>query len=361
MARFDAAGRIAGLAGGAAALLAIGAAAGLAAENLVAGRVRRREFATDEPYGTLRGRQFDVVADDGTPLHVDVDETSPTSAELTVVFSHGYALTSDSWHFQRRDLRDVGRLMFWDQRGHGGSGYGPAKHSTLPTLAGDLARVIDTIPAAAPIILVGHSMGGMTILELAARQPELFGTRVKGVALLATSAGDLADVPLGLPGAPGRAVRRIAPMVARGIARSGPLLTAGWERASDLAFLLTRQYSFGSNVPDEVTEFVARMIMSTPIDVIAEFLQTLDDHDAQAALATLHNVETIVVVGGSDRLTPPSHSELIVRAVPGADFDVIPDTGHLVMLERYTEVNARIRDLVSRVRRNVSADDVATA
>ncbi|MEI7780012.1 MAG: alpha/beta hydrolase [Actinomycetes bacterium] len=356
MARFNPPGRIAGLAGGAVALLAVGAAAGLAAENFVAGRVRRREFATDEPYGSLHGREIEVVASDGTPIYVDIDESSSTSTALTLVFCHGYALTSDSWHFQRRDLREIGRLVFWDQRGHGRSGYGLAEDSNMRTLAGDLERVLDVVPTDSPIILVGHSMGGMTIMELAAQRPELFGGRIHGVALLATSAGGLADVPLALPGAPGRAIRRVAPTVARGLARTGATITAGWERASDLAFLVTRQYSFGSNVPDEVTEFVARMIMSTPLDVIAELLPALDLHDTEAALATLHKVETLVMVGESDRLTPPSHSELIVRSVPGAEFDVIPDTGHLIMLERYVEVDRRITDLAARVRRNLHAD-----
>ncbi len=43
-----------------------------------------------------------------------------------------------------------------------------------------------------PIVLVGHSLGGMAIMELADAKPELFGKRVKGVVLIATSSGKLA-------------------------------------------------------------------------------------------------------------------------------------------------------------------------
>jgi len=347
--RFNPIGRSAGIAGGAVALLAVGAAAGLAAENLVSRRVRRPDFASNEPYGSLHVPGIELVTTDGTTLHVEIDEpASPGCPSL--VFCHGYALTSDSWHFQRRDLRRVGRLVFWDQRGHGHSGRG--LDYTIATIAGDLARVLEAVPDDGPVVLVGHSMGGMTIMELAAIQPELFGTRVQGVALLATSSGGLAQVPLALPGAPGRALRRVAPSFARGVLSATPRLLDGWERASDLAFLLTKQYSFGSEVPGEVTEFVARQIMGTPLEVIAEFLEAFDDHDTAAALARLNHVETLVMVGASDRLTPPSHSSAIVRKVPGAEFDVLPDTGHLIMLERYDEVNDRLRDLAARVSRN---------
>ena len=46
-------------------------------------------------------------------------------------------------------------------------------------------------------MLVGHSMGGMTIMALAEQRPELFAERVAGVALISTSAGEVGGA--GLP------------------------------------------------------------------------------------------------------------------------------------------------------------------
>ncbi|OEV19842.1 lipase, partial [Streptomyces nanshensis] len=43
------------------------------------------------------------------------------SAPLTVVFSHGYCLSQDVWHFQRAALRGAVRCVYWDQRSHGRS------------------------------------------------------------------------------------------------------------------------------------------------------------------------------------------------------------------------------------------------
>ena len=100
-----------------------------------------------------------------------------------------------------------------------------------------------------PVVLVGHSMGGMTIMALAAQHPELFGARVRGVALIATSAGHLRDVSLGLPGPVGRTLQRGGPAVLAVLARNRSLAELGRDCGSDLGLLLTRLYSFGSPMP----------------------------------------------------------------------------------------------------------------
>ena len=68
-----------------------------------------------------------------------------------------------------------------------------------------------------------------------------------------------------------------------------------------------------------------------------------------------------MLVGDDDRLTPAAHSDEIVRHVPHAELVVIPDSGHMVMLERYPEVNQHLRELVARVRTNLAADTVESA
>jgi hypothetical protein len=105
LSKIVAAGKAAGAVGAWLGVATAGAAVGFAAERYVMGRSLRRDdpFA-DEPFGSLRGRSQIVVADDGAPLYVEVDEPDGP-ADVTVLFSHGYALTQDAWHFQRRDLR----------------------------------------------------------------------------------------------------------------------------------------------------------------------------------------------------------------------------------------------------------------
>jgi len=107
----------------------------------------------------------------------------------------------DSWYYQRKALRGGRyRVVTWDQRGHGRSGTGPPASATIDQLGSDLSAVIDTVAPDGPLVLIGHSMGGMTVMALADRRPELFRERVLGVGLVSTSAGGLGRLDLGVPG-----------------------------------------------------------------------------------------------------------------------------------------------------------------
>ena len=97
------------------------------------------------------------------------------------------------------------------------------------------------------------------------------------------------------------------------------------------------------------------MINATPIEVIAEFFQARSSREGRSARRH-DGVEALVMVGDKDLLTPPAHSVEIIRRMPQAEFEPLPDTGHMLMLERYPEVNYALRELISRVRRNSAAD-----
>lgn len=349
-------GRMAGALGAAGAALTVGAALGVAAERALVRRGRRTDDA-DRELGTLRGRVVPVVTSDGVPLHVEVEEPvgAPAATPLTIVFCHGFALQQDSWHYQRRDLRSLGRLVFWDQRSHGRSGRSPAESDTIDQLGSDLGAVLDaTCPPGENVVLVGHSMGGMTVLAYAEQHPEDFGPRVRGVALIATSAGGLTtDVVLGLPPALSRGLWRMTPGVVNGLMRQKEFVEWTRQMGSDLGLVVTRHYSFGSPVTPDLAEFVHDMIWATPVEVLSDFLPTLDTHDKHAALRALSRVETAVMVGEKDLMTPPSHSEAIVDDLPGVELVRIPDSGHMVMMERFPDVNDQLRALVARVRKDL--------
>jgi pimeloyl-ACP methyl ester carboxylesterase len=345
----------------------IGAAIGLAAERVAVGRPLRPGREDDGPgegYGTLHGAARVVPADDGTALHVEVDEVedfagaghdpagsaAPDGPPLTVVFSHGFALTLDSWHHQRKALRGRHRLVFWDQRGHGRSGPGPAGSATIDQIGRDLGAVVGAVAADGPLVLVGHSMGGMTVMSLAEKRPELFADRVLGVALVSTSAGGLDEVDLGLSRI-GTLVHGLAPTAIRTLTRTPRLVERARQLGSDLEAVLVRRYSYASSVSDELVRFTAQMIASTRLEVISDFLPTLDEHDKRAALAALGGLEVLVIVGDGDLLTPSAHSDDIVRLVPGAEHVVVRDGGHLLMLEHPQVVTGHLVELVDRALR----------
>jgi pimeloyl-ACP methyl ester carboxylesterase len=339
------------------AALAAGTAAGVVAER----RFVRRKLTADpwlrERLGSLRGEKVLVESSDGTELHVEVDtpEGFDPARHPTVVFGHGYTLNHDTWHFQREAMRPFTRLVFWDQRAHGRSKRGPAGSHTIDQLGHDLYRVLTDVVPYGPLMLVGHSMGGMTVMSLAAHYPELFRERVVGVALLGTSAAGIMDMPLGLPAPIGVAANRLTPVVAPQLVARGPLLDATRQRASDLSKVILHRYSFGSSVPVEVAEFTFDMINATPVDVVGEFLPTFPSHDKKEALATLDGIEVLVMVGTADLMTPPSHSHEIVKRVAHAELVLLPETGHMLMVERPEEVNRELLDLFRRAERSAVA------
>ena len=223
-------GKAAGVLGAAVGLIAAGTAVGFTLERLTIGRAVRRMAAIHdpgEPFGTLRGDPLEVRASDGIELYVEVDEPRglagggrlagagveeraagyPEAAATrpTLLFTHGFCLPQDSWHFQRAEFSATHRMVFWDQRGHGRSDAPPRGRSgrgepvTVEQLGEDLYAVLEAACPDEPVVLVGHSMGGMTMMALAAQHPELFGERIVGAALLSTSAGRFEDVVFGLP------------------------------------------------------------------------------------------------------------------------------------------------------------------
>ena len=336
-------------AGGAAALgLVVAGAATRMALNRKAARRQALRAAADEPLGSLRGDIHPVRTEDGLDLFVEVDEPEGEGSGLTVVFVHGYSLNLDCWHFQRRDLRGRHRLVFYDQRSHGRSMRSDNEHSNIDQLGRDLRRVLDRVVPRGPVVLVGHSMGGMGIMALAEQDPELFGERVVGVTLVATSAGDLAEVTLGLPGLPGRLLHRVGPGALATLARVPEVVERGRKAGSEFAYMLTQRFAFGGEVDPDVADFAEQMLAGTPIGVIAAFFPVFAEHDRFDALAGLRHVHVAVVSASEDRLTPPSHSREIGRLLPSASVVDIEGAGHLVMLERPDQVTEAIEKLLAR-------------
>lgn len=326
-----------------------GAIAGVVAERALIGRNLRRS-ENGEPFGSLHSEPIEIIASDGVKLHAEVEEAIDQHDDVTVVFAHGYALRLDEFHYQRRDLRGIARLVFYDQRGHGRSERGTRESHTVAQLAADLELVIDQLAPNGKVILVGHSMGGMTIQALAGLRPDLFGQRVQSVILICTSSGGVSEIPLGLPGNLGKLVQNIAPVVTGALKGQQEIVDKSREAASDLMKLLTRRYSFGSGATADLTDFVAFMHGNTAIDVIADFLHALGEYDSTTDLAVLGRINTTVVAAANDLMTPPSHSQKIADAVPTAVLITMDDTGHMLPLERYVELNDLIAQEIRRVR-----------
>lgn len=349
-----------GLLAGMTALAAGGIAAGFELERRIVSQRLWKPQRNDEGFFSVRGRVSHVVADDGVALYAETDERDeypcpPGFAPddtITVVLVHGFSLSMDCFHFQRKHLRGRFRIVAYDQRSHGRSVRSEPSHCRVPQLGRDLERVLTDLVPEGPVVLIGHSMGGMTIMNLARTRPELFGTRILGVALLSTSPGDMADHSP-IRAIPGRTFGRVAEPLLAALNRIPDLVDRGRRAGSDIGFVATKQFAFGSDVPASYVEFVSDMLGETSLEVIGDFYPAFSEMDETGAFETLAKVETAVIGGRNDAITPVRHTEAIIDLLPGAESLILDHCGHMGMLEHHDDFNTVIDNLLERVQRNL--------
>ncbi|MDT7708399.1 MAG: hypothetical protein QOG20_4006 [Pseudonocardiales bacterium] len=347
-------GAIAGATGAVAATgVAVGVAARKRSQIVTARRRLAKELSEgDDPLGLVPpGEPSSVTADDGVRLSCEEIEPADGRASMTVVLVHGFALDRRTWHFQRPMLAELVdpsvRVVLYDQRSHGRSERAPRESCTIEQLGHDLDAVIRALGPEGPLVLVGHSMGGMTIMALAEQRPELFTDRVVGVALVSTSAGEMAS-----GGLPGALLSRNNPLV-RGVgfaARLQPRLVTGVRRiAGDLIWSITRSFAYGDrSVAPWLVDLVDTMISANAVDALTDFVDTVGSHNRIAALPGLSTCEVLVAAGEADRVIPFSHAERIAAELPDATLVRFPGVGHLPMLEQPEAMDAALLDLLQR-------------
>jgi pimeloyl-ACP methyl ester carboxylesterase len=196
-------------------------------------------------------------------------------------------------------------------------------------------------------------MGAMGIMALADQAPEMFATeggRVAGVVMLCTSAGKLDTVTFGLPDVLVRFRGPLLPLVSSAGWVTAGMVDRARQASTQLAWLLTRRYGFGSSSPSRtLVSYVERMNSATPTEVVARYLRALYSHDRLLALSALKELAVLVICGEQDLLTPVEHSEAIVQVLPEAELVVVPDAGHALPLEHSEAVNAVLSPFVRRL------------
>jgi len=195
-------------------------------------------------------------------------------------------------------------------------------------------------------------MGGMTIMELARTHPQLFGDRIRGVGLFCTSAGEMADHSP-IRGLPGRTFSRIAEPLMTTLNRIPEVVSKARKAGSDLGFVVTRRMAYGSDVPNSYVEFATQMLGETSLEVVADFYPAFADLDEYEVVASLSRIPTAVVGGEDDVITPVEHTERIIELLPSADAHVLPECGHLGLIEHHEQFNAVVDHLIERVRRDL--------
>ncbi|OBA63047.1 alpha/beta hydrolase [Mycobacterium sp. 1100029.7] len=331
--------------------------AGLTAvATIVGASVRRsmmqRTSLIEDPYadedfewlGT--DRSYVVTTPDGVALAVR--EVGPVDAPLTMVFVHGFCLRMGAFYFQRKRLAEKWgprvRMVFYDQRGHGLSAEASPETYTLTQLGKDLESVLTEAAPRGVIVVVGHSMGGMTVLSHARQYPEHYGARIVGAALISSAAEGVTRSPLG------EILKNPAVEALRFTARSAPkLMHRGRTVSRSLIGPVLRAASYSDlQVSRSLDAFSQRMMNGTPIATLVGFLSALEVHDETAGLWTLLNIPTLIACGDHDLITPDEYSRRMAACMPRSELVIVNGASHLALLDKPEAINEGLVRLVNR-------------
>ncbi|SCL38190.1 Pimeloyl-ACP methyl ester carboxylesterase [Micromonospora rhizosphaerae] len=286
---------------------------------------------------------------DDVRLHVEA--TGPRDAEVTVILLHGWTLDGRAWHHQLAHLRerfgDRVRVVSYDARGHGRSSCMPLRTATLAQLGDDLAAVVDEVAPTGRVVLVGHSMGGMTVMEYAHRHPAHFAARTTGLVFVSTTAEGHTHTVYGLSPRIARLIRLAETTGAGVLARCG-----SWRPPRALLRALRpsiRWMLFGDRSEAADIRLVTSAVARASLRSIGGFRASIGAQHRLDTLAELAHLPAAALVGDRDRLTPPPCAESIAAALPTTELTVCPGAGHMLMMERPDEVNAALTGVLRQV------------
>lgn len=260
----------------------------------------------------------EIASTDGGTLHV-----IERGVGRPLLLIHGITLQAGVWAPQFHLLADRYRVLAMDVRGHGRSIEGDGGFGRK-IAARDVATVVEHFDLRGAII-VGHSMGGMILMEFAGDFPELLSERIAGLVFMDTAAYQILPKPA-LPVAKALG-RRVNARFGRG--KPIPQRRFGED---DLSWVLAR-VAFGRNPSAAAVDQVRRYLEEVPQSTSLPSGIDLIDHDAREALKAT-KTPSLVVVGSMDLLTPVWAARRIASFLPYARFEVLEGAGHQLMQER---------------------------
>ncbi|SOD98426.1 3-oxoadipate enol-lactonase [Blastococcus haudaquaticus] len=248
-----------------------------------------------------------------TAVDVSYTEDGPADAPA-VVLSNSLGATRAMWDAQVPALAERFRVITYDTRGHGESPV-PDGPYALDDLVDDVVALLDRLGIERAHV-AGLSLGGMTGMRLAAREP----ARVDRLVLLCTSA---------LLGPRQNWLDRARTARTEGMAALAPVVVGRWFTPE-----------FAAAEPATVARMQA-MIASQPGEGYAGCCEAIADMDVRADLPAI-TAPTLVISGWQDPATPPEHQQAIVDAVPGAELLTVSPGAHLANVEQPLQVTGAL-------------------
>jgi non-heme chloroperoxidase len=310
----------------------LGAGLGMAAAYRAAQRHRGEELDLSELAVGEDLARLEVPVDDGGTIHA-----VEAGSGRAIVLLHGVTLSIATWPYQLAALSKEFRVIAADARGHGLSKRGSIGHS-VERMASDLAQMLVHLDLR-DAILVGHSMGGMVTQQMCVDFQDLARERVAGTILMCTAAAPAHQVP-GMAAI--RQVMKPGAFAARAATRGS---RAEWMPNTEGGYAMTR-LALGTKADPRHVAHTRNMTAAIPPEILADVLPGVVGFDIRARLKD-YPVPALVISGSRDLLTPPRVGRELARRIPGAEFEVVPGAGHMLMMERADWLNERIAKFAS--------------
>lgn len=242
-----------------------------------------------------------------------------------LLFLHGLGGGHHAWDAQLHHFSKLGYAAHaWDQPGYGHSP--TVEPYDLEQVTGALARLIESLGAGEPVVLIGHSMGGLIAQEAYARYPHL----VKALALCFTSAAFV--------GGSNFAKQFVAERV-------GPLDEG--QTMAQIAARLTPTHG-GSKSDPAGAELAERIMASLSPETYRKSVHLLTTFDRRSDLAKIA-VPTLLIAGAEDRTAPQAIMASMQRKIPGSELVVLEGCGHLGPMEQPAEFNAALEPFLRKM------------
>jgi pimeloyl-ACP methyl ester carboxylesterase len=290
-----------------------------------------------KPVNTMR-----LTRPDGTQIHVNFlrRATGPV-----VVLTHGWSLNSSVWGYVESELPRDCEIIAWDLRGLGQSTKSPKNDYSLEAMAEDLSEVVK-LAGDRPVILVGHSIGGMICQTFCRLFRGQLGSPVARIVLCETTYTNPLKTARFAPLWQALQKPVIEPMLHLTVWLSPIVwLMNVHSYLNGTTQWTTRYTSFSGKQTWGQVDFAARLPSFASPAVVARGMLAMLRFDETATLPSI-KLPTIVLAGVNDRLTVREAGEHIAETTPDAKLSLLTPGGHLSILERHEAVHAAVSEVV---------------
>jgi pimeloyl-ACP methyl ester carboxylesterase len=300
----------------------------------------------DAPREERDGEWNEIKRPDGSQLHV---ETYGNAKGPTIVFVHGWSLDSTAWHYAKRELSNRFRLVVWDLAGLGRSQASRSGDYRIEKMADDLAAVIENC-SQGPVLLLGHSIGGMIVQTYCRLNAAQLGAKVQGIVLLHTTYLNPLNTAMGAWF--WKAIERpiLVPLNHLTVWLAPLAWLSNWQSyLNGSLHIATRLASFSGKQTWGQLNYGAWLAAKAWPGVVARGNLAMVHFNEDATLGRI-DVPVLVIGGKHDRMTRPEASGHIEsRLSHGVPYTL--DTGHLGFWERHEELAEVVAEFAARVTR----------